>query len=193
MLANVERVDDTCAEGHQVVVSVFPAVILAVGLLGEGEVCAGTYIYSCVVYAVGLVATPPVGKVNHYVENRTNFVVFGLVVVAYAFAVEHAEVVGACCKTLEAHPVHTGTESEYGRNPFTYIDGGCGHKAVAGFAVYAFGGDVEACATFGGNEPVVLHFVHQVALSRIGSIANLLCILLSSKRLSTKKECASAC
>ncbi len=136
---------------------------MSVVVTGKGEVCAGTCVNGSVVNAVGFVAAPPVGEVDHKVKNRTDFSIFSFVVAVYHFG-HCADISLAGSETLETEIVYTEATTEYGREPFATVDRCSGHEAVGNSTVNTVGSNVEACTGFCSDEPVVFHAVKQNAL-----------------------------
>ena len=107
--------------------------------LCEGEVSTCTYVNGCIVNAVGLVAAPPVGEVNHEVEYRTYFKVFGGIVTVYlGSAGKNTYVFRTGCEAFETENVYTCTSTENGCKPFAGIDRTGGHEALADAIVNRF-------------------------------------------------------
>ncbi len=165
---------------------IFPAAVL----VADGPQCACTYIYRCVVHAVGLVAAPPVGEVNHKVEDRTDFL-SALFVEAVGTVVifKSAHEIGTVGKAFELHPGHTSACTKYGREPFAGIDACSGREAVGEIAVDGFVREVDVCTTFCSDEPVVLHTVEEYALAGVGNVLHIFCRLLSNNALRASEHC----
>ena len=125
----------------------FVSTVFHLVFLGECPIAAASTVDDAVVDTTGLVATPPVGEVEHDVNYGTKMRELGLVA-----AIDHRLVkldakscVGGS-QGLGLEPVDTGTKADDGREPLADIEAGGRREAVAGIAVDGFRAEEVAYA-----------------------------------------------